>query len=333
MNRSGNTYPRVRAVRLPTRAAALLRACAFAAVCLTATANAQQAAGQRIRTGDLHLDYLFAPTGERMPYRLYAPTSYDGTRAYPLIVVLHGGGGDQNSDFDATRVRELAEDNDVVVLAPLGYNRFGGYGSAFPIVTTPQAMAAARAMLRPEVTTGDAGPAPRDDDSVPDMGTLPPAAAEPYAEMPAGFIQDAVIGVLSEQDVLLAMEDVMRNYRIDPGRVYLTGNSMGGGGTQHLAAKYPEKWAAVATGGLPVAEWAYPFRRLRDADLPIMYVHGELDNLSNAHWSEVLWRRAMAEGVEAEFVLVENGTHGTGWSLALPDIFAFLLRHRSNNGE
>jgi poly(3-hydroxybutyrate) depolymerase len=332
MNRSSSRIPRVRAILSPTRGPALLRAWAIAAVCLTSAVNAQQDAGQRIQTGDLRRDYLFAPTGERMPYRLYVPTSYDGSRAYPLIVVLHGGGGDQNSDFDATRVRELAEDNDVVALAPLGYNRFGGYGSAFPIVTTPQAMAAARVMLRPEVTTSGAEPAQSDDD-VPDMGTLPPAAAEPYAEMPAGFIQDAVIGVYSEQDVLLAMEDVMRNYRIDPGRVYLTGNSMGGGGTQHLAAKYPEKWAAVATGGLPVAEWAYPFRRLRDANLPIMYVHGGLDNLSNAHWSEVLWRRAIAEGIEAEFVLVENGTHGTAWSLALPDIFTFLLRHRSNNGE
>lgn len=294
----------------------------LAASCLFVTAQAQAS----VETGDLSLDYEFAPTGERMPYRLYVPTSYDGSRPCPLVVVLHGGGGDQNSDFDSAPIQDLAEKNDIIALAPLGYHRFGGYGSIFPIVTTPQAMAAARQFLAPGVTIhGEDEPAP--DDDAPDIGALPPATAEPYVEMPHGFIQDAVIGFYSEQEVLLAMEEVMRHYRIDPKRVYLTGNSMGGAGTQYLAAKYPEKWAAVATGGLPIAAWAYPFRRLRSGNVAIMYVHGALDNLSNAHWSKVLGERARAEGVEAEFMLVPGGTHGSAWVIALPDICKFLLRH------
>src|SRR5205823_2722811 len=41
------------------------------------------------------------------------------------------------------------------------------------------------------------------------------------------------------------LDQVMKDYKIDEKRVYLTGLSMGGGGTWSLAAKYPEKWAAI----------------------------------------------------------------------------------------
>ena len=40
--------------------------------------------------------------------------------------------------------------------------------------------------------------------------------------MPHGFIQDAVIGFYSEQEMLLSMEEVMRNYRIGLKRVHLS---------------------------------------------------------------------------------------------------------------
>src|SRR5207247_11436881 len=44
----------------------------------------------------------------------------------------------------------------------------------------------------------------------------------------------------------LAMLDyVQKTYKIDAKRIYLTGLSMGGFGTWSLAAKYPERWAAI----------------------------------------------------------------------------------------
>jgi pimeloyl-ACP methyl ester carboxylesterase len=50
---------------------------------------------------------------------------------------------------------------------------------------------------------------------------------------------------LAEQDVLRAMADVERAYSIDEDRVYLTGLSMGGGGTWHLGLRYPDRFAAI----------------------------------------------------------------------------------------
>jgi predicted peptidase len=41
------------------------------------------------------------------------------------------------------------------------------------------------------------------------------------------------------------LERIIRKYRVDKDRVYLTGLSMGGYGTWALAAEHPEKFAAI----------------------------------------------------------------------------------------
>ena len=51
---------------------------------------------------------------------------------------------------------------------------------------------------------------------------------------------------IAEEDVLRAMDDVKRAYNVDEDRVYLTGLSMGGGGTWHLGLRYPDRFAAIA---------------------------------------------------------------------------------------
>ncbi|HZT82536.1 MAG TPA: prolyl oligopeptidase family serine peptidase, partial [Gemmataceae bacterium] len=47
------------------------------------------------------------------------------------------------------------------------------------------------------------------------------------------------------QRALAILAEVQKQYKTDPKRVYLTGLSMGGFGTWSLAAKYPDKWAAI----------------------------------------------------------------------------------------
>jgi predicted peptidase len=44
---------------------------------------------------------------------------------------------------------------------------------------------------------------------------------------------------------LAILEEVQKEFKIDPKRVYLTGLSMGGAGTWSLAIAHPEKWAAI----------------------------------------------------------------------------------------
>ena len=52
------------------------------------------------------------------------------------------------------------------------------------------------------------------------------------------------------------LDEVLKGYRIDVGRVYLVGNSMGGTGTWALASHAPERFAAIAPicgGGNPAS--------------------------------------------------------------------------------
>jgi predicted peptidase len=54
------------------------------------------------------------------------------------------------------------------------------------------------------------------------------------------------VGQVWSNDALLALlDDVTRQYAVDPARVYLTGLSMGGYGTWSLGLAHPDKFAAI----------------------------------------------------------------------------------------
>ncbi|HKV04791.1 MAG TPA: PHB depolymerase family esterase [Candidatus Acidoferrales bacterium] len=81
------------------------------------------------RTGSFERHYYLEPAKEIMPYRLYVPTSYNGTRAFPLIVALHGLGGTEDSMFGPMYgMVPLAEQHGYIVVGPLGYRIDGFYG-------------------------------------------------------------------------------------------------------------------------------------------------------------------------------------------------------------
>ncbi len=81
---------------------------------------------------------------------------------------------------------------------------------------------------------------------------------------------------LSEKDVMNVLDLAMKEFSIDDKRIYLMGHSMGGGGTMHLAFKYPDLWAGLA----PIAPAI--FRKPVDVasikHIPIIMVQGDADN-------------------------------------------------------
>ena len=86
------------------------------------------------RTGDFKRHYLLTDAQEIMPYRMYVPKAYDGTKAYPLVIALHGLGQTEDSFFEAygKRLPVLAEEHGYIVAAPLGYRVDGYYGWTLP---------------------------------------------------------------------------------------------------------------------------------------------------------------------------------------------------------
>lgn len=72
--------------------------------------------------------YLFEEAGEEMPYVLYVSSKVSEDEPSPLIIALHGLGGDGNFLLRGKLV-DLAEEQGYIVAAPLGYNVSGWYGS------------------------------------------------------------------------------------------------------------------------------------------------------------------------------------------------------------
>ncbi len=73
--------------------------------------------------GDVHWAYRSAVDDTLQPYRFYLPTNYDAKRKWPLIVALHGMGGDENSfftNYDNGVIRRLAEERGYLVVCPKG---------------------------------------------------------------------------------------------------------------------------------------------------------------------------------------------------------------------
>lgn len=75
------------------------------------------------------------------------------------------------------------------------------------------------------------------------------------------------------QRAMLILEEVQSKYKTDPDRVYLSGLSMGGYGTWGLAAKYPDKWAAI----VPICGGGTPADAEKFAKLPCWAFHGDED--------------------------------------------------------
>lgn len=83
------------------------------------------------RTGDFERHYLLQGANEIMPYRVYVPKAYSASKATPLVIALHGLGGNEDGFFDNYEKLppQLAEQHGFLLAAPLGFRRDGFYGS------------------------------------------------------------------------------------------------------------------------------------------------------------------------------------------------------------
>lgn len=129
----------------------------------------------------------------------------------------------------------------------------------------------------------------------------------------------------SQTDVLAVADRVAAEYNTDPARTYLTGNSMGGGGTWWIGGQYPDRWAAIA----PVA-----FGGVRPEDVPglsrvpILAVVGDRDELGMLDRVKDAVGVLRAGGVQPDYLEITGGTHASGFDIALPRIFDFFEKHR-----
>lgn len=74
--------------------------------------------------------------------------------------------------------------------------------------------------------------------------------------------------------VAALLDTIIDKHHIDPDRVYVSGLSMGGMGTWAIAARYPDRFAAL----VPICGAWMPEAAPRFAGVPVWTFHGELDD-------------------------------------------------------
>src|SRR5690348_16515300 len=65
---------------------------------------------------------------EKMEYALFVPSGYDREKKSPLIIALHGLGGNPQQFIRTRNLTQEAEKRGYIVAAPMGYNERGWYG-------------------------------------------------------------------------------------------------------------------------------------------------------------------------------------------------------------
>jgi len=158
-----------------------------------------------------------------------------------------------------------------------------------------------------------------------------------------------------EQNVALVMECLMHagamlaasGTPIDPSRTYLTGMSQGGAGTWAIAARHPERFAAIApvcgfvhdpagavSGRVHIGSDAERSRiaaAIAKARTPVWAFHGEKDDVVLPQQTRLLVAATEQAGGEARATYFPEANHNS-WDPAYRDrgaeLGAWLLTHR-----
>ncbi len=135
---------------------------------------------------------------------------------------------------------------------------------------------------------------------------------------------------IGERDVYDVLADVKKRFPIDEDRVYLTGLSMGGGGTAWLGLTRPDVWAAIAPvcAALPPGTEELAPNAL---NLPVHLFHGEIDPVVPVASSRAFHKNLVELGAPAQYTEYPGVRHNS-WDNAYKDaaIFQYFSQHRRN---
>jgi len=258
--------------------------------------------------GEQDRSYEFPGTGERIAYHLYVPAKWTPSMKLPLVIVTHGAAQPAVAPFQRPMANptlaKTAEERGYIVAAVTGYHAnatgVGGWNVPYPMVLVPRPAPAAAA-----------------------AGSSAPASTRPAATPPS--TQDFE---RAEQDVLFVTDLVAKEYNADPQRIYLMGNSSGGSAVWTYAAKYPQRWTAIAPSAAPLEDANFPYERLKK--VPVLVIHGDKDTVMVFEASKAMVDHAKAQGVNATWLPVVGGAHTDAWAQpdVLEQIFGFFDAHR-----
>jgi len=168
----------------------------------------------------------------------------------------------------------------------------------------------------------------------------PPKVAERLTNFPFIVVSpQCPNGEWWSNEVLTALlDEVTAKYKVDSGRVYLTGLSMGGFGAWNLALAFPERFAAVAPicgGGNPYLPTAYNAKRKAALkSLPFWVFHGDKDPAVALGESERMVDGLKKFGCDVKFTVYPGVGHDS-WTQTYsnPALYEWFLEHERKPAE
>lgn len=127
------------------------------------------------------------------------------------------------------------------------------------------------------------------------------------------------------EELLLLLDDLADRYPIDPARQYVTGLSMGGIGTWELAARAPDRFAAV----VPICGAGQPWLAPRLREVSVWAFHNVADAAVPADRTRDMIRAIRDAGGVASATIYDSAGHDA-WTAAYgePELIPWLLRQR-----
>jgi predicted peptidase len=124
---------------------------------------------------------------------------------------------------------------------------------------------------------------------------------------------------------LAILDEVMKEFKTDSKRLYLSGLSMGGYGTWSLAAKYPTRWAAIA----PICGGGDPKNAEAIKDIPCWCFHGDADNAVPVKLSRGMMKALWEAGAHPNYTEYPGVGHNS-WdkAYATADLYEWLLKYK-----
>ena len=121
-------------------------------------------------------------------------------------------------------------------------------------------------------------------------------------------------------------KEIIRKYRIDERRVYMSGLSMGGYGTLALAKAYPQLFSAIIPicGGMDNYE---DIERLEN--MPIWLFHGDMDKVHPLEYSTAIYDLLKPINKDIKLTVYEGVGHNS-WdkTYANDKIYEWLISHK-----
>lgn len=234
--------------------------------------------GQKYKSGPQDMTFFSSADESNQPYAIYIPENFDETKAYPLVVFLHGALSNHR----------------------LGLRRaFGEGNKQGPEFGTPGFVPAETDL---EVTR-----------FYPELKSVDYIVAAPFSRGTAGYQG------IPEQDVYDMLADIKSKFLIDEDRMYLTGLSMGGGGTLWVGLSRPDLWAAIAPV-CPAPPQGTDQLAMNALNIPVHLFVGDRDGLMA---TSDAWEKNFKEhGVDVEYIIYPGIAHNS-WEYAYEDGFIF----------